>query len=216
MLKHIDTWCTIEGVRSLDLEMEDLILVTGRDLAKSWLVTAFANSDSGASVQIGIEGPMGNSIAVGASVFWQNAQGAEIHWGPGETITFSDPPIASTQTRHPNAPLRYQLPSSTLPDPSDRNQCVFVRGFRAKRRVPFVNWKKLQAAAEPQDLKKHSRRHGEPPVGVVREQSALSPVPEGLEIQDISGRPKGSFPQYRELISALLDYILEARCQLCS
>jgi hypothetical protein len=142
MFEWIDAWCAMDDIQSYDLEMEDIVLVTGRDLAKSWLVVAFANEHfDDAGVQIGVQGrPGGNGITSGASVFWRDARSAEVHWGPDANITISEPLGTLPQGPQPQGPEATATsvqPSSTVPAGlPNRNQCVFLRGYRAKRRVP--------------------------------------------------------------------------------
>ncbi|KIM79180.1 hypothetical protein PILCRDRAFT_570929 [Piloderma croceum F 1598] len=194
MLKNIDRWYALDDVQRLDLQLEDLILITGRDLAKSWLVAAFAAEDDSAMVQIGIEGPAGTTgLSVGASVFWQNARGVEYHWGPQPNITVADPTAGPAQLQDINSSSSSnQLPPRAM-DLPERDQCVWLRGFRVKRRpFPFNKWRKMEAAAEPKDLDMSDSDHDHDGSGV------------GVKIEYISDMPK-----HKELIWALLDYILD-------
>jgi hypothetical protein len=194
MLRNIDAWCALDDVQRLELEMEDLILVTGRDLAKSWLVAAFAGDDAGGSIQIGIEGPVGTAgLSVGASVSWQNARSVEYHWGPYPNITVANPPTGSEQVQHlSSSSSSDQLHPRTVDLPG-RDQCVWLRGLRVKRRpFPFNKWKKMEAAAEPKDLDMRDHDHDVSPAAISCELSESPPGVDGAEIEYISDMPKVS------------------------
>jgi hypothetical protein len=202
MLKNIDTWYALDDVQRLDLQMEDLILVTGRDLAKSWLVAAFAADEDSGSVQIGIEGPAGTAgLSVGASVSWQNARGVEYHWGPHPNITVADPPTGPAQVQHLTSSSSSGQLSQRTVDLPGRDQCVWLRGFRVKKRpFPFNKWKKMEAAAEPKDLDAHDHDHEGSPTTIGCELSESSPGVEGVEIEFISNMPKVSAGKFHGVL----------------
>jgi hypothetical protein len=165
-------WLSLDGIQRLELQMEDLILVTGRDLAKSWLVAAFTDDQSKGNVQIGIQPPAGlGTISIGASVSWQNARSAEYNWGPDETIIITDPLPGRSQSYA-------ELPG--------RDQCISLRGFRVKRRrFPFTKLK-IEGAAEPEDFKLHEHDHDDSPQASSCPRSELSPGVDNVEIEYIS------------------------------
>jgi len=82
IVKNIDSWFAFAQTLGLGIErMEEIILVTGRDLAKSWANIAFLGNqdDSRVSFGVRVESP-GPSITFQFSP--ENAQGAVLHHGP--------------------------------------------------------------------------------------------------------------------------------------
>ncbi|KAI0290366.1 hypothetical protein BC826DRAFT_970466 [Russula brevipes] len=121
IVKHIDRCFAFAQRYGLEIErMEDIVLVTGCDRARSWTNVAFSGGQAGAQVSFGIE------VLNGADV-------------PNTSVNFQFLP------EHVRGAVVNQGPEGRdLPE----NQCVFIRGFRVARPLGFLP-KQLKAAAEP-------------------------------------------------------------------
>jgi hypothetical protein len=97
MVKHIDSWFAFARNLGLVHQMEEIILVTGCDLTKSWTNIAFLGGRADAQVSLGVEikGSTDNP-----SINYQfspgRGRGAVLHRGPEGTVrctpfeTFND------------------------------------------------------------------------------------------------------------------------------
>jgi hypothetical protein len=80
MLRHIDTWFTFARNLELVHRMEEIILVTGRDLTRSWANVAFlGEADAQVSFGVKVEGA---NTSVNFQLSPENARGAMLHHGP--------------------------------------------------------------------------------------------------------------------------------------
>ena len=79
MVKHVDTWFAFARNLGLVHQMEDIILVTGRDLTRTWTNVAFLGGRADAHVSFGVE-------VAGRNVYFQSSpkhsSGAVLHHGP--------------------------------------------------------------------------------------------------------------------------------------
>ena len=80
MIKHIDQWFAWILDKELQIErMEDIVLITGTDHARSWANVAFLGGQSDARVSFSVE-------AAHSKVNWQfspeRKTGAAWNWGP--------------------------------------------------------------------------------------------------------------------------------------
>lgn len=88
IVKHIDNW--FEFARRLELgieNMEEIILVTGCDLTKSWTNIAFLENEVDAQVSFGVrvKGPTSNP-SVDFQFLPENARGVVLRHGPEGTV----------------------------------------------------------------------------------------------------------------------------------
>ncbi|KAH8103698.1 hypothetical protein DFH11DRAFT_1488286, partial [Phellopilus nigrolimitatus] len=125
MLANCDSWHEFAISEGRDIQLHDIILVTGCDLTTDWAMATFNERSSGVEVSFEVGSP---SLVVSAGVsLWGK-------WSSTVEIPYRCGPI---------------LPSTeSLTDPF--NQCVFIRGYRIARRLFWL--KKLSAAAEPKDF----------------------------------------------------------------
>lgn len=72
MLDNCNTWLAFLRCRGLDLNMEDVVLVTGCHFAKSWAMAAFRTEESEASLQLHV----GDSVGL-VEVGWTNERNVE-------------------------------------------------------------------------------------------------------------------------------------------
>jgi hypothetical protein len=136
MIKNIDAWFAFTQYHGLRLDMEDIVFVTGCHHTKSWCNVAFTEVDTDAQFTLQVE----VTGAPGASINWRASslqiQGAVL--SPGPTGAVSGIRII----------YRGSLRSfNVLPQNLPENQCIFLRGFRAKR--IFGIFPRIRGAAEP-------------------------------------------------------------------
>ena len=118
--------------------MEDLVLVSGCTLVSSWAAAAFVYSTMEARISLARR-TLGSHNG-GECFVWGNIRGA---------VEYHDSDINSVRpsgivTRHA---LMFLFLYEKQNPPTTSDQCVFVRGFRAKR---VLFWTKpMRAAAEP-------------------------------------------------------------------
>lgn len=116
MVKHIDRWFSFaKGLRQGIERMEDIILVTGRHLTRSWANIAFIENQGSARrgpMQVSLGVHVSESFSSHFSVDWklprEPGQGVVLNMGPsGEDLSV--------------------------------DQCVFIRGFRVTRTHQVLN-----------------------------------------------------------------------------
>ena len=84
MVKKIDTWFAFARNLGLVDHMEEIILVTGCDLTKSWANVAFlGEADAQVSFGVKVEGP---NISINFQYSPERARGAILHHGPEGTV----------------------------------------------------------------------------------------------------------------------------------
>ena len=84
IVKHIDNWFAFARRLELGIEnMEEIILVTGCDLTRSWTNIAFFENEVDAQVSFGVsvEGPTSNP-SVDFQFSPENVRGAVLRHGP--------------------------------------------------------------------------------------------------------------------------------------
>jgi hypothetical protein len=138
MLKHIEEWFTFAQERCVGIcRREDIVLVTGRDLAKSWANIVFQEGDGDVTFQVRVTG--------NSHIEWEftleGVGGVAYDNGPSGDLKvyfLSFHFLPSTETTGGLISSNQDLPM---------NQCIFVRGFRATRIIRILPW--LRAAAGP-------------------------------------------------------------------
>ncbi|KAI0271317.1 hypothetical protein BC834DRAFT_1030811 [Gloeopeniophorella convolvens] len=172
---NCDNWLAFAQRNRLGVErMEDIILVSGCTVASAWAATAFVNEDMDAEITLSFQ-------AFGAA-------GANFGWHVGQESVQS---VAYHNSRElVRARRRLLRPRACSggrgkPDPP-QNQCVFIRGFRAKRILGFFT--RARAAAEPLPDDPDNEPETGPAVSVSR-------------IPDV--------PAWRDPLVGVLDYIAE-------
>ncbi|KAF8474364.1 hypothetical protein DFH94DRAFT_126318 [Russula ochroleuca] len=159
---HVVDWFTWAQNNKLGVErMEDLILVTGCTLVTSWAAAAFDNYTKPVDA---------TSISLHAQKF--DCGGAQFLWSN----------VRGNVEYHNS---QFDL-NNEKREPLPRNQCVFIRGFRAKR--TFFRTKYLRAAAEP-----------------------LPDDPNNRQDDEIQATQVPDVLKYRDPLIGILDYIAEVR-----
>jgi hypothetical protein len=87
MVKHIDTWFAFSRKLGLVHQMEEIILVTGCDLTRSWTNIAFLGGRADAQVSFGVEiaGSTRNP-SINFQFLPGRIRGAVSHHGPEGTV----------------------------------------------------------------------------------------------------------------------------------
>jgi hypothetical protein len=146
-LKHRRSWISFAQDQGHDVELEDLILVTGLDMTKDFAMISFANNSESFDIDFQVATSPYFAGSVGAWGSWRVERSVHVNWGPQDTA----PP--GTLRANAASALRTCASEDGSLDAiaSDGyRQCVFVRGYRVRRR--FGVWPQVQnAAAEPQD-----------------------------------------------------------------
>ena len=84
MVKHIDAWFAFARNLGLVDQMEEIILVTGCDVTKSWTNVAFlGEADAQVSFGVKVEGP---NTSINFQFSPEHAHGAMLHHGPEGTV----------------------------------------------------------------------------------------------------------------------------------
>ncbi len=133
MIKNIDTWFAFARSLGLGIEqMEEIVLVTGMHLTRSWANVAFFEGQTNGQASLGVE------VAYGG-IKWQcspgSVRGGVRSWGPGGKVCQS----LARKHWHPFLCIFQGLLE---------NQCVFIRGYRVTR-VFGILPRRLRAAAGP-------------------------------------------------------------------
>ena len=85
--RNIDSWFAFTEMHGLELDMEDIVLVTGCHLTKSWSNVAYTEFHTDAQFSLGVE----VSGALGVNINWQASdnriQGAVLNQGPSGPVS---------------------------------------------------------------------------------------------------------------------------------
>jgi hypothetical protein len=135
MIKHINEWFAFAQELGSGISREDIILVTGCHLARTWATIAF--QEKGEQIAFGVQVPGVSNVA------WQftpeGAQGVAYNLGPSGQVRFRILFLPQqTATGHGRT-----FPNQNLPE----DQCIFVRGFRVTRFSMLLP--RLRGAAGP-------------------------------------------------------------------
>ena len=136
IIKHIDEWFQFARERDLEIRREEIILVTGCHLTRTWASIAFQGR--GEQITFGVQASGVSNVA------WQftpqGAQGVLYNLGPSGhpeqvrlCILFLPHQTAIGHSR--------TFSNQNLPE----NQCIFIRGFRVARFSRIIP--RLRAAA---------------------------------------------------------------------
>jgi hypothetical protein len=118
--------------------LEDLILVSGCTLVTSWAAAAFVDHTMDAEISLESR-PLSDR---GTKFVWRIIQGPVVHHN-----SLFDPVRIPAYVYSTRTYFYFILLYGKQNPPSTLDQCVFIRGFRGKRRLFWI--KPLRAAAEP-------------------------------------------------------------------
>jgi len=119
---------------------EDIILVTGRHLARSWISVAFSESRGGAGSEVSFAVRMSGDSSIRLDE--RNVNGGELKLGPSGRVRFCT--IFS-----PESMLRNIGPDTSCQNLPE-NQCIFIQGYRVVRILNI--WPRIRAAGYAPDM----------------------------------------------------------------
>lgn len=128
LLKNIESWHAFARNQDLPLDVDDLMLVTGRHLTSSWALAALSGQEDVASVELNL-GFMGQAgVGAGGGLSWRTIHNAQENRGPRSrtprTAINSSHSIDHSTSQEALSPAANRI--------EERNQCIFVRGMRRK------------------------------------------------------------------------------------
>ena len=88
MAKRIDTWFAFAKNLGAVHQMEEIILVTGCDLTRSWTNIAFLGGWADAQVSFGVKVSEGSNTSISFQFLPEHARGAVLRNGPEGTVRF--------------------------------------------------------------------------------------------------------------------------------
>ena len=86
---HIDSWFAFTQYLGLDIEMEDIVLVTGFHRTRSWSNISFSEVQAKAKLSLGVE-VAGSSASVHWRVSSRRIQGAVLSHRPNGEVCVAD------------------------------------------------------------------------------------------------------------------------------
>ena len=124
ILRHIDRWFAFaRGVGHGINQMEEIILVTGCDITRSWANVTFLEGQTNGQASFGVRVDQGSDISINWQLSSGKILGAACNWGPGGKVC---PFVKDSNFWDTEATLAQFFSRENLP----QDQCIFIRGFR--------------------------------------------------------------------------------------
>ena len=140
---HFDSWYEYAtNVRGLDIKPEELRFVSGTVKTTKWACSAWSGSYKNKQGSVKVEVP--NMASLNITVQIEDNQLPSTFWNAGPIVDPRQSPAAALITGG-----QEERPATT-PLPADRNQCIFINYFTAKKRLFFKSY--IEAAAGPHQL----------------------------------------------------------------
>lgn len=138
MVKNIDSWFTFARGLGLGIEqMEEIVLVTGLHLTRSWANVVFWEGHANGQASLGVNVSHGPNVNINWQCLPGSVQGGVRSWGPEGWVCHSSK----------TSMITFEVILCTLQNlPED--QCVFLRGFRVTRVLGILR-RRLRGAAGP-------------------------------------------------------------------
>jgi hypothetical protein len=135
MVRQCKSWLRFAHRKNYEVELQDLILVTGVSLTQDWALFAY-DSVSEREVTIKLEvASLGSSISAGLWGHWRSEQCIHTNHGP---MQLESERLASSS-----------LTSVGIEPQAEDNQCVFIGGYRVRFRIAPRLAFLMRAAAGP-------------------------------------------------------------------
>jgi hypothetical protein len=152
MVHNIECWHAVTERIGYPVRLEDLMLVTGVDLTKSWSTAVFTERQIEGAVGLEVDYATVGSLKWASRFRWRNTHGAQVNWGPQpeQDMTY----ISSGESWDRQSTFTTSTPSladSLSLANRKEDQAIFIRRLRVKKRVLFRGLK-IQANAKPEDL----------------------------------------------------------------
>ncbi len=143
---HCESWFAFAQRNRLDVQrMEDIILVSGCTLVTAWAAAAFVDNNLDSEISLGCQ-----TLGSSATFQWHFARQTS------QSVAYNN---SQERVRRANCVDSDVTDVLSKVDPP-QTQCVFIRGFRAKR-IFLGLYTGLRAAAEPLPDNPDRRRDGE-------------------------------------------------------
>lgn len=139
ILRNYKAWSIFAGEQGHGIDVEDLILVTGRDMTEDFSMVAFSQNEGRIEMQFEAGASKLGSASFSAWGSWLCELPVFENWGPQERV-----PHVPNES---NADVGYGMESDT----PKYQQCVFLRGYRIYRMARIFP-RVLRAGAGPHDL----------------------------------------------------------------
>ncbi|KAF8528479.1 hypothetical protein BU17DRAFT_38248 [Hysterangium stoloniferum] len=148
-VKHVDSWLSFAIQDDRDVKLEDMILVTGYDMTSEYAMAAFHDTESTVALEFQA-GLTASSASASVWGLWRSSNSVHHNCGPQARIPPSQ--MTHAQSLVIGEPLEGPQSRDLFDNfpPNGYNQCVFIRGFRVKKRIGIP--RVLKAAAGPHDL----------------------------------------------------------------
>ncbi|KZT25674.1 hypothetical protein NEOLEDRAFT_1064514 [Neolentinus lepideus HHB14362 ss-1] len=137
-LANYESWLTFAHRLKRGVSLDDIILVTGRDVTSDWAMAVFSQGETKGKADLGADTSLGFSATFGMEFGWKTEGIVHSHSGPLPV----EPPSPHSKGKA-RAPVSRQN--------KDWDQCVFLRGYCLRRRN-FLAPRHLKAAAGPSDV----------------------------------------------------------------
>ncbi|TFK47992.1 hypothetical protein OE88DRAFT_1738114 [Heliocybe sulcata] len=128
MIAHYSDWLEFAEGLGMDVELEDLHLITGCDRCDQWAMAVFRHVESERAASASITIPKAATVSASFKFKWDAATSVLHHYGP----------------------YRREMPRSYVQSPSEeesfRDQTVFIRGFSMKKRAKWIPPKVMRAS----------------------------------------------------------------------
>lgn len=138
--EHYDSWIKFSLKHGSDIKP---ILVTGVDLTRDFAMIAYSDNNASLSSEFTISVPLAASVSASVWGTWRTEGLVHTNCGP-QVCT---PPTSTNMSVIPST-------GSAQADPTrdGYNQCLFIRGYTMRKRVPGFPGLVLKGQAGPHDL----------------------------------------------------------------
>ncbi|KAJ3555107.1 hypothetical protein NM688_g2760 [Phlebia brevispora] len=143
--KYHASWVKFAQGKGHDVELKDIILVTGHDTTREYAMAAFANNSTTLRIEFKAGGEGLVSATASAWGSWEASPLVHRNCGPPGSVVRTNTMLPS-----PSSPSQESVSQLGLVDEAtfeEFNQCVFIRGFHMRKRMRLVGPTVMKAAA---------------------------------------------------------------------
>ena len=141
--RHYDSWVKFASDKGYGDDVQP-VLVSGVDMSKDFAMAAYSYEDTSFKSEAAVAAPMLISVSASIQGTWCTRYTPHINCGPQECI----PPLSEQAIGIPS-PQSVEV----VTIPSAFNQCIFIRYYTMRPRVPFRLFPKvIRAGAGPHNL----------------------------------------------------------------
>lgn len=185
MLKNYKNWLAFARGRLFqDIELRDLVLVTGCDITRDWATATFTERSVDGSISFQAGAPSTGNAEVSFWGSWRTSTSIPHRCGP-QSINNSFQNSGDSLIPTDDTSQRQTTPKS--------DQCIFIRAYRVHERPMFLP-NVIRAAAGPSDLPKYHPDASSPSTVIAGTQGITGSL-DGIETSpDIDGRVRRRSP----------------------